>query len=42
MTNKYGTFIFSAISIDADQKDADPGIADVEDANERLARLKGQ
>lgn len=40
MTNEYGTYFFAAKNIDADQKDADPGILEVEDARERVAGLK--
>ena len=40
MTNECGTSIFTAISVDADQNDADTSIAEEEDARKRLAGLK--
>jgi len=40
MTNEYGTYFFAAINIDADRKDADPGIAEIGDAKKKVAGLK--
>jgi len=42
MTNEYGTSVFTAISVDADQKHADSSLLEVEDTRKRLAGLKSQ